>query len=406
MYGLFEHLAAEGLEERDAQRKAIIVAKKRADDRFGNFFRQASNKDEFDARLSMVSDDFADLVTAASNEYGVDSEPVSEAVISSFIPEEHIAKVASMQHEARKPKMCPYHKEVTDISLAAGQAQAGFNAMAQHAWGSNHCQGEWDGKCNFKPEMTTQAYWDDKAERAEQRRQEREEAQAQQPEFEHVEEMTDFDDRVDEPVEDVAEVETDLPDNVIEVDFGGNDTSDQEVPMAVAASFQVDADTHTSEYKYVKKQGDKWVITQKGTGKVLSTHDSEEKAKAAFRAMEMNMHGGKVSEALKSIDVDSGGETPSPKMDKRKWTPETVKKLDNVDSEDGPHPTKTKDITEPIVAENASERTEIGEGVTERQDVSKDTNPSDQGKGGTFPKGNQASPVTSSWTPQILESVS
>jgi hypothetical protein len=48
----------------------------------------------------------------------------------------------------------------------------------------------------------------------------------------------------------------------------------------------------TAEYKYVKQQGDKWVITQKGTGKVLSEHDSEEKAKSAFRAMEMSMHGG------------------------------------------------------------------------------------------------------------------
>lgn len=46
-----------------------------------------------------------------------------------------------------------------------------------------------------------------------------------------------------------------------------------------------------AEYKYVKKHGDKWVITQKGTGKVLSEHDSEEEAKSAFRAMEMHMHG-------------------------------------------------------------------------------------------------------------------
>lgn len=54
----------------------------------------------------------------------------------------------------------------------------------------------------------------------------------------------------------------------------------------------------TSEYKYVKKHGDKWVIIQKGTGKVLSEHDSEEKAKSAFRAMEMNMHGGKTAAPL------------------------------------------------------------------------------------------------------------
>jgi hypothetical protein len=46
-----------------------------------------------------------------------------------------------------------------------------------------------------------------------------------------------------------------------------------------------------SDYQYVKKRGDKWVITQKGTGKVLSEHGSEEDAKASFRAMMQSKHG-------------------------------------------------------------------------------------------------------------------
>ena len=65
-------------------------------------------------------------------------------------------------------------------------------------------------------------------------------------------------------------------------------TPEQEKAGPYDGGFQ----SKTAEYKYVKKQGDKWVITQKGTGKVLSEHDSEEQAKSAFRAMEMNMHGG------------------------------------------------------------------------------------------------------------------
>jgi hypothetical protein len=77
-------------------------------------------------------------------------------------------------HEARRPKMCPYHTEVTDISLASGEPAAGYNAMAQHAWGPQHCQStDYEGRCNFKREMVTQAFWDDRAEKAEDRKRER-----------------------------------------------------------------------------------------------------------------------------------------------------------------------------------------------------------------------------------------
>lgn len=53
-------------------------------------------------------------------------------------------------------------------------------------------------------------------------------------------------------------------------------------------------DTTTTEESnpYIHKEGPgDWVITQKGTGIVLSHHDSKEKAEAAFRAMEANKHG-------------------------------------------------------------------------------------------------------------------
>jgi len=60
----------------------------------------------------------------------------------------------------------------------------------------------------------------------------------------------------------------------------------------------VSSDEHTTSnseghhYKYIKKRGDKWVIVQKGTGKVLSHHDTREKAEASFRAMMRSKHGG------------------------------------------------------------------------------------------------------------------
>lgn len=59
------------------------------------------------------------------------------------------------------------------------------------------------------------------------------------------------------------------------------------------------ASVKVAEYQKVANQwirhldNGRWAIIQKGTGKVLSTHDSQEKAEAAFRAMEMHKHEGK-----------------------------------------------------------------------------------------------------------------
>lgn len=122
--------------------------------------------------------------------------------------------------------------------------------------------------------------------------------------------------------------------------------------------------------KYIEKRGNEWVILQKGTGKVLSKHDSEEKAQASFRAMEMGMHEGSKSEG-----------TPSPKMDKRKWTPKTVGPLRGVDDPKGPNPTKHMDAEveqwtkdgEPIPqATNKVKLDQIGEQRTEHYDLNKD----------------------------------
>jgi hypothetical protein len=48
------------------------------------------------------------------------------------------------------------------------------------------------------------------------------------------------------------------------------------------------------EYHYVKPNpdGDGYVVTQKGTGKILSHHDSREDAEASFRAMMWSKHSG------------------------------------------------------------------------------------------------------------------
>lgn len=234
MSDLFSVIAHEDAQDQAKPRQAMALSVQRVEDRFGAFVRQGSVDDQA-ARFSLVEDDLKAVVASACEQVGhADSESVYKAIANNFVTGDAIPQLrtASVRHEARKPKMCPYHSEVTDISLAAGDAQAGYNAMSSHAWSGKHCQGEeYEGaKCNFKPAMVTQAFWDNKAEQAEQRRNERAE-QAEQVQESIV------------PVNELPEVETpEVADDVSHdepsaIGDGIEETPQvvEEIPMSMAA---------------------------------------------------------------------------------------------------------------------------------------------------------------------------
>lgn len=85
------------------------------------------------------------------------------------------------KHSARKPKMCPYHRDLVDYALELGDPTAALSAVQPVGYGNAYCKsGEYGDRCNFRAPMVTQAYWDAKdaeyAERAEQRALEAEQA--------------------------------------------------------------------------------------------------------------------------------------------------------------------------------------------------------------------------------------
>jgi len=350
MTSFLDVIDADDRDQRVATRKASSVAKLRCDEQFGQWLGSADSLDDFNARLAHVADDITSIAAAAAEEFGAGVDIVGPAIVSTytsraashFAPEQKTAAV----HESRKPKMCPFHKDVVDISLASQDPRAGYDSMAQHWGGPRHCEGDgYEGsKCNFKPQMTTQSYWDDKATKAEERKQQRQE-QAEQFVNEELEspvealpdtDVAEFDETI-EPASDGAEV----------IDFPAQDApevvEEAEVPMSMAA----------------KVAGD---------------------------------------------DVTGLGTTETP-INKKKWTPQSVPKDEPLKADDpnGPHPTKRKDIIEPIRSENGSKLEEIGEQVTEHVEL--DSNADNAGFSGggetsggptkTFPKGNQADPVTS-----------
>lgn len=446
MTSLFQVLAADDSEHRLAAHKAVILSKTRVENEYGKFIAKHG-----ESALDYLETEIAASVHIACAEVGhKDPQGALEIVLTSYRvkPEPRTASV----HEARKPKMCPFHKDVVDISLAQGDPKAGFESLRDHWGGDRHCEGGgYEGdKCKFKPQMTTQTFWDEKTEKAERKRQERNEQAEQatgeerseendQP-VEEAEVLTEAEpttEAVEEPVADATEP---ADDNVVHVDFGATDVEAPAegtgVPMSMVASFKTsDSDPqhhaegvipghlgiHTGTVKWLNfldakingkscRSNGEAIFTEHGMSRspnfrspvTVSVHHPEH-LPGAIEAIETSAQGAvappKLKEAAQRMaagelpcppgvarheikfssvkTADGDGNTglggPSPKIDKRKWTPQTVPALKGVDDEDGPHPTRRKDIIEPIIPEDFEELSEVGEQVTEHQDVTKDT---------------------------------
>lgn len=378
MTSLFQVIAHEDANDQGKLRQAMALAHQRVEDRFGAFVRQGSVDDQA-ARLDLVIDDVIAVIAAACDQVGyVDpGNTVYDAITKNFVFATNDLRTAGVRHEARKPKMCPYHSEVTDISLASGNPQDGFNAMAQHAWGANHCQGEeYKGdKCRFKPAMTTQAYWDERADKLQQKREERAEREEQQrlEQEQQVTELPQIETPVEEPVaaEPVEEIHEQQEPSAI------GEGVEEAVPMAMAASVTKVAQTGPNTFDVTLSSGQTFPV------------QARDEWEARQRAIQQNVsQGGPTSWAVKVADAG-----PVPKMDKSNWKP-TREPL-KVDDKDGPHPTKRKDIVDPIKSDqgtrdNPSELSEIGEQRTEHQDVTQKSDFSSGDQGGAFGGGDRS----------------
>lgn len=307
MTSFLQVIAHEDQEGVVALRRAAAAFSARVEDQYGIFFRQAASLEDFSDRFHYASDSLVDLAQAVTQEYGGGNPDVLvESVVASYSPAHSTSKTAATHESVRKPRMCPYHKDVTDISLSTGDPAAGFNALQQHWGGPRHCEGDgYEGdSCKFKPEMTTKSYWENKAEKAQQRRDERAELDESQP-------VTEVD------VDAVAEEPGTATEPIVEGE------------SADAIPFSSDE----------------------------APAESEAPAEAPM-AM-----------AARTASPVTGLGGPEPKIDKRRWTPETVRPIE-ADDPDGRWPTIRKDIVEPIFDRNSDDLKEIGEkGSLERQYV-------------------------------------
>ena len=90
---------------------------------------------------------------------------------------------------------------------------------------------------------------------------------------------------------------------------------EEEDALEKEASFDERYANEKTANQYIEKQGDSWVITQKSTGKVLSHHDSKEKAEASFRAMMQSKHGSVIAAKKCKCGHEEGAHMWDTKMD-------------------------------------------------------------------------------------------
>jgi hypothetical protein len=284
---------------------------------------------------------------------------------------------APLVRTARRPKMCPYHNELTDASLQAGEPQ--YAAFSGLVGGPSHCKGEFDGKCNFKPEMVSQSYWDGKKQEADERKQQREQQQAEEinsiPEADAVQEP-----EILEEGDGVTDLGADLEDAPSAVGEQPFTEAIEHEPMALAAS------TKTSE---ADRDG-----------------------------------GGAVKRETLPIGNKDALKGPSPEMDKSKWTNPKNREKSNLkpidtEMEGSRNPTiqqtlwehrpndefaKDYDI-EPELGDTAGLTSQDLPTTGEEGGDSTEKNISQDGQGGTFNStGLDANPVTKDTGKDVVSS--
>lgn len=399
MTSFLDVIANDENDKRRIARKAAVLSQTRITNRFGSFIEARG-----DSAIDYLEEEIATVVAGACEEVGEENVEATLATVVQSIkstppafkkedgkedeeeedeaPEEEGDSVRTASiHEARKPKMCPYHKDVVDISLASSDPRAGFDSMSSHWGGPRHCEGEGyeGGSCKFKAPMVTQSYWDEKQQKAEEKRQQR----LEQAEHEIAPSPTE--DIPSEPVAEAAPVDTidAEPQGAEVIDFPSEPSAVGEgidtTPEALAVAAKTADATTGDRGAYNERFGPK-------TCEACEDGDHCNSGNCSCCAKEEK------ESSTKTADDTTGLGGPVPKIDKRKWTPQTVKEIP-LEGDESRNPTTRTDIAAEGY-DNSGDPTGIGENKTERVKLPSSDNAgfsdggeTGDGQGGTWTKG-------------------
>jgi hypothetical protein len=353
--GIFEVLAADQSDARLASRKALVLSRDRIDARLGKFLAASKSPTEFDARYDLVAEDFAGIVRVAADEIGhEDPDSLVETLYAHY---------RTADQGSGKCKKCG------------------------NVYGKCKC----DEFVGDEPKIAGKPPWlkddDDDSD------------------DESKKDDDDSDDSEDDKKAPPFGKKDDDSDDDEDDDSKESKTADA-VPLVLRTSaYQCECEHCGNRWKSHEQNPETCPqcgeMGEHETDEPEDTYDELGKQKGNKNGLFSSVH--------TAEDGNTGLAGPSPKMDKKRWTPKSVKPID-VPSER--HPTIQKDVTEVIPKDNltgpAHDMDEINaQTTTETLPTATDYDGGGFATGGeesgpntkTFPKGDQASPVTK----QIVE---
>jgi len=362
--GIFEVLASDQHDARLASRKALVLSRDRIDARLGKFLAASQSPTEFDARYDLVADDFAGLVRVAADEIGHDDPDSLIVTLHDHYAKDWIQKAVKKPGDLHKKLDVPEGEKIPEEKIEHAEETGDKNLKEKAQFAENVKKGSTvsDYLSSYyraaDEEPDTDKDWSNKFKKTD----------------------DDDDDEDDHKAPPFGKKDD-------EDDDSKESKTDDAVPLVSKTSCE-----HSS---FEENCPDCWTsLSAEDKLKIRKPSKDDDERESSVRTAD---------------EGNTGLAGPSPKMDKARWTPQSVKPID-VPSER--HPTIQKDVTKGIEKNNltgpAHDMEEINaQTTTEKLPTATDYDGGGFATGGeefgpntkTFPKGNQTTPVTK----QIVE---
>lgn len=359
--GIFESLAADQSDARLASRRALVLSRDRIDARLGKFLGASRSSNEFAARFDLVAEDFVGIVRVSANEVGHDDPDALVETLHDHYAKDWIQKAVKKPGDLHKKLDVPEGEKIPESKIENAE-ETGDKNLKEKAQFAENVKGlgkKKKSKKNKKKNKDNKPPWlndDDADDSLEFAAKTADAVPLAQAEARIVEALSRKDYNLlagaikSAPIDNHEEVAGHFADHL--ADTNERFDRDRFVKASTPEGTTTESSVHTADDKPCPYcDGGK---TDNGECKACNGTGKKDRD-------ELGSPKGNKNGLFASVHTADEGNTglsgPSPKMDKQRWTPKSVKPID-VPSER--HPTVQKDITEVMPKENEGPPGDIG----------------------------------------------